>query len=68
MHLAMETFRIALKFMGKNSKNMSSKYVNRISQLSKSIMIQYGLYEGLHERKRTKAAALFSQLVRKIQK
>jgi hypothetical protein len=33
-----------------------------------NIRIQYELYEGLHRSKRTKAAALMSQLVRKIQK
>jgi hypothetical protein len=38
-----------------------------ISQLLKNIRMQYELYKELHESKGTKAAALMSQFVRKIE-
>ena len=60
------TFRTALKAVGKNSENMSSKIYNFSTM--QNIRMQYELYEGLHESKGTKAAALMSQLVRKIQR
>jgi len=45
------TFRTALKAVGKNSKNMSSKIYN----FSK-IRMHYELYEGLHQSKGTTPA------------
>ena len=41
------TFRIALKTLGKNSKNMSSKKYNFSTM--QNIKIQYELNEGFHE-------------------
>jgi hypothetical protein len=52
------TFRIALKAVGKNSKNMSSKIYRWDFSTMKNIRMQYELYEGLHGPKKTKAAAL----------
>jgi hypothetical protein len=40
------------------------KYI--ISQVCKNIRMQYELYKGLHESEETEAAALISQLIRKI--
>ena len=50
------TFRIALKAVGKNSKNMSSKIYNFSTM--QNIRMQYELYEGLHRSKRREAPAL----------
>jgi hypothetical protein len=58
------TFRTALKAVGKNSENMSSRIYNFSTM--QNIRIQYEFYEGLHGPKRTETAALMSQLVRKI--
>ena len=61
-----EIFRTALKAVGKNSENMSSKVYNFSTM--QNIRMQCELYEGLHGPKRTEAAILKSQLVRKIQR
>ena len=56
--------------MGKISENMSSNiklYIYNFSTMQ-NIRMQYELYEGLHRPKRTKAAALRSQLYRKIER
>jgi hypothetical protein len=50
-----EIFRTALKAVGKNSENMSSKIDNFST---KYIRMQYELYEGLHRSKGTEATAL----------
>ena len=50
------TFRTALKAVGKNSENMSSKIYNFSTM--QNIRMQYELYEGLHGPKRTEAAVL----------
>ena len=57
------TFRIALKAVGKNSENMSSKIYNFSTM--QNIRMQYELYEGLHKSKVT-CSYNMSQLVRKI--
>ena len=59
------TFRTVPKAVEKNSENMSSKVYNFSTM--QNIRMQYELYEGLDRPKRTKAVALMSQLVRKIQ-
>jgi hypothetical protein len=50
------TFRTALKALGKNAENMSSKICNFSTM--QNIRMQYELYEGLHESQRTEATAL----------
>ena len=50
------TFRIALKAVGKNAENMSSKIFN--FSTVQNIRMQYELYKGLHRSKGTEAAAL----------
>jgi len=52
------TFRIFLKAVGKNSKNMSSKIYKLDFSTMQNIRRQYELYEGLHGSKRTEAAVL----------
>jgi hypothetical protein len=59
-------FRSALRAVEKNSKNMSSKIYNFSTW--KKIRMQYELYEGRHRSKETTAAAVKSQLLRKIQR
>jgi hypothetical protein len=61
------TFRTALKAVGKNSENMSSKYINQCKSYSlqdfssiQNIIMQYELYEGLHGPERTEGATLMS--------
>jgi len=49
-------FRIALKAVGKNSENMSSRIYNFSTM--QNIRMQYELYEGLHRPKRTVTVAL----------
>lgn len=51
-----ETFRTALKTVGKNSENLSSKS-NDFSTMP-NIRMQYELYKESHGSKRTEAAAL----------
>ena len=51
-----ETFRTALKAVGKNSENMSSKIYNFSTM--QNIRMQYELYKELHRSKGTHAAAL----------
>jgi hypothetical protein len=61
------TFKTALKAVEKNSENMGSRLYNFL--IMQNIRAQYEFYEGLHgpkTNKKTKAAALMSQLVRKI--
>jgi hypothetical protein len=60
------TFTTALKAVGKNSENLSSRMHNFSSM--QNIRMQYELCEGLQRHKRTKAVEIMSQLVRKIQK
>jgi hypothetical protein len=55
---------LSLKSVKKNPKNMSSKTYN-FSTIQRYIL-QYLLHKKLHRSKGTKAAALTSQLVRKI--
>ena len=50
------TFRTALKAVGKNSENMSSKIYNFSTM--QNIRMQYELYKELHRSKGTEAAAL----------
>jgi hypothetical protein len=50
------TFRTALKAVGKNSENRSSK-IHNFSTMQ-NIRMQYKLYEELHRPKRTEAATL----------
>jgi hypothetical protein len=57
-------FRRALKAVEKNSENICSRMYNFSTMLN--LRMQYELYEGLHKPKRTKAASLMRQLVRKI--
>ena len=57
-------FRTALKAEGKNSENMCLRMYTFSTM--QNIRMQYELYEGLHRPKRTKAASLMRQLVRKI--
>jgi hypothetical protein len=59
------TFRIALKAMKKNSKNISSKIHNLPTMQKNGCNMNY---EGLHKSKGTKAGALISQLVRKVER
>ena len=59
------TFRTALKAVGKNSENMSSKIYNFSTM--QNIRMQYELYEGLHGPIKTISCTM-SQLVRKIQR
>ena len=59
-----ETFRTALKAVGKNSENMSSKIYNFSTM--QNIRMQYELYEGLHGPRKTDC--IMSQLVRKVQR
>ena len=47
---------IALKAMGKNSENMSSKTYNFSTM--QTITMQYELYKEIHRSKRTEQAAL----------
>jgi hypothetical protein len=49
-------FRIALKAVGKNPENMSSKICNFSTK--QNLRLQYELYEGIHRYKRTKATVL----------
>jgi hypothetical protein len=53
-----ETIRTALKAVGKNSENMSSKIYKQDFSTMQNIMMQYELYEGLHGPKRSEATAL----------
>jgi hypothetical protein len=50
------TFRTALKAVGKNYENMSSK-IHYFSTMQ-NIRMQYELYKGLHGPKRTETVAL----------
>ena len=60
------TFKTALKAVEKNSKNMSSRTYKQDFPAMQNIWMQYKLYEGHHRPKRTEAAALMRQLIRKI--
>jgi hypothetical protein len=51
-----ETFKTALKAVGKNSKHMSLKIYNFSTM--QNIRMQYELYKELHRSKGTEAAAL----------
>jgi hypothetical protein len=51
-----ETFRTALKVVGKNSKNISSKIYNFSTM--QYIRMQYELFEGLLRLRKTEATAL----------
>ena len=51
-----ETFRTALKAVGKNSENMSSKIYNFSTM--QNIRMQYELYKELHRSQGTEAAVL----------
>ena len=53
---AVTFFRTALKAVGKNSENMSSKIYNFSTM--QNIRMQYELYKELHRSKGTEAAAL----------
>ena len=59
-------FRRALKAVGKDSENMSSRMYNFSTM--QNIRMHYYFYEGLHGPKNTKVTALMSHLVRKIQR
>ena len=59
------TFRTALKAVGKNSKNVSSKIYKQDFSTMQNIRMQYELYEGFMDLKKTKGAALTSQHVRR---
>jgi hypothetical protein len=50
--------------MENNSKSINSKNISDVQK----IRMQYELYERLHKSKGTKAGALMSQLIRKIQR
>jgi hypothetical protein len=52
------TFRTALKAVGKNSENMSSKI---ILQPCKNIRMQYELYEGLYRPKKNRDSCAMNQ-------
>ena len=58
------TFSTALKAVGKNSENTSSR-MYYFSTLQ-NVRMQYESYEGLHIPRRTKAAELMRQIIRKI--
>ena len=52
------SFRTAIKVVGKNSENMSSRIYKQEFSTMQNIKMQYELYEGLHGPKRSEATAL----------
>ena len=62
------TFRTALKAVGKNWEYMISGIYKQDFSTMQNIRMQYELFAGLHGPKRTNAAVLMSQNVRKTQR